>query len=109
MPTIVACPSCGGKLRVADNLLGRKVRCPTCHSTFATAAPPLSAARGPTSTPAPESAAPPAPDWLNLSLDSEAVDSGPEGGSSASAGTGGLVGAVEVQTTPGGASSPLPQ
>jgi predicted Zn finger-like uncharacterized protein len=34
MPLIVACPSCGGKLRVADVLLGRRVRCPACDTTF---------------------------------------------------------------------------
>src|SRR5437588_801232 len=39
MPIIVACPSCGGKLRVADDLLGRKVRCPGCNGTFDAAAP----------------------------------------------------------------------
>lgn len=40
MPIIVACPSCGGKLRVADDLLGRKVRCPACNATFDAVAPP---------------------------------------------------------------------
>ncbi len=34
MPIIIACPSCGGKLRVADALRGQKVRCPTCNHTF---------------------------------------------------------------------------
>lgn len=38
MPLIVACPSCDGKLRVADDLLGRKVRCPACNATFNAAA-----------------------------------------------------------------------
>jgi predicted Zn finger-like uncharacterized protein len=39
MPTIVACPSCGGTLRVADDLLGQAVRCPACNGTFDTARP----------------------------------------------------------------------
>jgi predicted Zn finger-like uncharacterized protein len=34
MPIIIACPSCGGKLRVADALRGQKVRCPTCNHIF---------------------------------------------------------------------------
>jgi hypothetical protein len=35
MPTIVDCRSCGRKLRVADDLLGRQVKCPTCGEEFA--------------------------------------------------------------------------
>lgn len=43
MPLIVACPSCGGKLRIADVLLGERVRCPACNQTFdSTAEPPPS-------------------------------------------------------------------
>jgi predicted Zn finger-like uncharacterized protein len=34
MPTIVDCPSCNRKLRVPDELLGKKVKCPTCSGTF---------------------------------------------------------------------------
>jgi predicted Zn finger-like uncharacterized protein len=34
MPIIVSCPSCSGQLRVADDLIGRKVRCPACNTTF---------------------------------------------------------------------------
>jgi predicted RNA-binding Zn-ribbon protein involved in translation (DUF1610 family) len=34
MPTIVDCRSCGRKLRVADDLLGRQVKCPTCGEQF---------------------------------------------------------------------------
>ncbi len=34
MPIIVECPSCAGQLRVADSLIGRKVRCPACNATF---------------------------------------------------------------------------
>jgi predicted Zn finger-like uncharacterized protein len=58
MPTIVDCPSCERKLRVTDELLGQKVRCPTCGGTFnANGAP----ANGPPPAPAaPPSSAPPA-------------------------------------------------
>ena len=34
MPIIVSCPNCSGQLRVADELIGRKVRCPACTTTF---------------------------------------------------------------------------
>src|SRR5713101_5732878 len=34
MATIVDCPSCSRKLRVPDELLGKKVKCPTCSGTF---------------------------------------------------------------------------
>ena len=40
MPIIVSCPSCSGQLRVADDLIGRKVRCPACSTTFDAEAPP---------------------------------------------------------------------
>jgi predicted Zn finger-like uncharacterized protein len=34
MPVIVACPSCGDRLSVPDDFLGRTVRCGSCSSTF---------------------------------------------------------------------------
>jgi hypothetical protein len=34
MSTIVDCPSCNRKLRVPDELLGKKVKCPTCSEIF---------------------------------------------------------------------------
>ncbi len=34
MPQIISCTDCGRKLRVPDNLLGKKVRCPGCGVTF---------------------------------------------------------------------------
>ena len=34
MPTLVNCPSCERKLRVPDELLGQKVKCPSCATTF---------------------------------------------------------------------------
>jgi predicted Zn finger-like uncharacterized protein len=93
MPIIVACPSCGGKLRVADDLLGQRVRCPACQTTFDAARPPAVAA------------APPAPPPLQLSLDDEPAP--------APAGPPGLVGAVELQPAAGGApaapAAPTPQ
>jgi predicted Zn finger-like uncharacterized protein len=38
---IIECPSCGRKLRVPDELLGKAVKCPTCEHMFA--APPVQA------------------------------------------------------------------
>ncbi|HEY7326578.1 MAG TPA: DUF4190 domain-containing protein [Gemmataceae bacterium] len=34
MPISVICPECSGKLRVADNLVGKKIKCPKCSATF---------------------------------------------------------------------------
>ncbi len=34
MPITVACSSCNRKLRVPDDLLGKRVKCPTCGNTF---------------------------------------------------------------------------
>src|SRR4051794_29982519 len=42
MPILVSCPSCHGQLRVGDDLIGRKVRCPACQTVFEAAAPPPS-------------------------------------------------------------------
>jgi predicted Zn finger-like uncharacterized protein len=78
MPIIVACPACGGKLRVADDLLGQRVRCPACQGTFDAARPP-----------APGAAAPPP---LKLSVDDEPAPPAPR-----PAGPPGLVGAVELK------------
>jgi predicted Zn finger-like uncharacterized protein len=67
MPIIVACPTCNGKLRVADDLIGRKVRCPACNSTFE------AAESAPVPAPAPVPDAPvetvPVAPWRNLSLE----------------------------------------
>jgi predicted Zn finger-like uncharacterized protein len=41
MPILVGCPSCGGKLRVADELIGQRVRCPSCNQIFDSSAEPL--------------------------------------------------------------------
>jgi predicted Zn finger-like uncharacterized protein len=84
MPIIVACPSCGGKLRVADDLLGQRVRCPACKDTFDAAHPP-----------APD-ATPPPPPPLKLSVDDEPSPPAPR-----PAGPPGLVGAVELRPSAG--------
>jgi hypothetical protein len=75
MPILINCPSCGRKLRVPDELLGKKVRCPGCQTMFAgtpePAAPvPAAATTAPADPPAP-AVPPPAPaaPTLNLSLD----------------------------------------
>src|SRR5947209_16960069 len=34
MPIVRHCPSCLRRLRIADPLIGRHVRCPRCRSTF---------------------------------------------------------------------------
>jgi predicted Zn finger-like uncharacterized protein len=34
MPEIVNCPQCARQLRVPDELLGKKVKCPTCGTNF---------------------------------------------------------------------------
>ncbi len=34
MPISLTCPDCGGKLRVADNLAGKKIKCPKCAVVF---------------------------------------------------------------------------
>ena len=44
MPLLVECPSCGKKLKIPDNLVGKQVRCADCAGTFTaenrSAAPP---------------------------------------------------------------------
>ncbi len=34
MPAIIPCPKCGRQIRIADELLGKRVRCPQCSATF---------------------------------------------------------------------------
>jgi predicted Zn finger-like uncharacterized protein len=87
MPIIVACPSCSGKLRVADELLGGKVRCPACNAIFTAESPPAPSDLGPE----PESS------WKNLNL--ERVEDSPAEGS----------GNLETSPAPdpAGPSSPL--
>jgi hypothetical protein len=52
MPEFVSCPDCQRKLRVPDEMLGKKVKCPDCKGTF------LATAGG--------AAAPPGPDDYEL-------------------------------------------
>lgn len=63
MALIVDCKSCGRKLRIPDELLGQKVKCPTCGETFDAQA--NGAAEPPPAPPpaveAPPAAAPPPP------------------------------------------------
>jgi predicted Zn finger-like uncharacterized protein len=71
MPIVIDCPFCERKLRVPDDLMGQKVKCPTCGTTFEAAPRPVSApepALAPSSAPSPtpppptpEQGAPPAP------------------------------------------------
>ena len=80
MPIIVACPSCGGKLRVSDELRGQLVRCPACDHTFDSA---------PTAEPPPEPRDLP----LQLTIDEPSSEPRPV----PSNGTPGLVGAMELK------------
>jgi hypothetical protein len=34
MPEVIECPQCGRKLRVADDLVGRRAKCPACRYSF---------------------------------------------------------------------------
>ncbi|HEV3143180.1 MAG TPA: hypothetical protein VGZ47_04775, partial [Gemmataceae bacterium] len=43
MPTVVECPSCGKKLKVPDEYIGKKVRCSDCNGTFVSEKPPAKA------------------------------------------------------------------
>ncbi len=43
MPEVISCPQCSRQLRVPEDLLGKRVKCPTCSAVFtaeASAAPP---------------------------------------------------------------------
>src|SRR5258708_4073329 len=51
MPFLANCPTCGKKLKVPDELLGKTVRCADCAGTFTAEKP--SAASAPPSAPAP--------------------------------------------------------
>ncbi len=39
MSLFLTCPGCGGQLKVADNLAGKKIKCPKCAAVFPAAAP----------------------------------------------------------------------
>lgn len=92
MPVIIACPSCGGKLRVPDALRGQKVRCPACHHTFDSTAEPDSPSAAPRSS---------QDRPLDLSLgEPSAPPSAPPSA------TPGLIGAIELSRSPAEPSSP---
>lgn len=55
---ITTCPSCNGPLRIPDDLVGQRVRCPSCQTIFHAAAPA-----------APAAPAPQQPLWKNLQLE----------------------------------------
>lgn len=85
MSIIVACPSCGSNLRIADELRGQRARCPKCDHTFDTARttePPA---------PAPVSESFPVPQDLPLELAIDEPRPAPPDS------TTGLVGAVELK------------
>jgi predicted Zn finger-like uncharacterized protein len=82
MPVIVACPSCGGKLRIADGLRGQRVRCPACNHTFDDNAKP--------SPPSQPSSLDPQDLPLQMAIDA------PSAPRPAASGPPGLVGAVEL-------------
>jgi predicted Zn finger-like uncharacterized protein len=100
MPIIVACPTCNGSLRIADDLVGRKVRCPACNATFHSDPPAEPAPRPPE----------PAPGWRDLPLELSLDTPGPTAPAPppAPGGSPGLKGAVEIQSSPGEAPPAAP-
>jgi hypothetical protein len=99
MATILSCPSCANPLRVPDELLGQKVRCPTCSDVFAAPAAPEPATEERKGEEPPASAAANAgKGWnelpLELSLDEP---SKPPPGPQPPGKKPGLVGAVELK------------
>jgi predicted Zn finger-like uncharacterized protein len=70
MPNTIHCPSCSRELRVPDELIGKKVKCPACATTFTAsvagpeAAPPAAPPAGYEPEPAqPQSSRPPAGEY----------------------------------------------
>lgn len=53
MSTVAECPSCARKLRVPEDLLGRKVQCPSCGTQFMATSPDSAPAKVPDDAPAP--------------------------------------------------------
>jgi hypothetical protein len=63
MPTTVDCPTCSRKLRIPDELLGKKVKCPQCGNAFlagAAAPPPQEPEEEEAAAPPPRAAVTPA-------------------------------------------------
>jgi predicted Zn finger-like uncharacterized protein len=75
MAELVTCANCGQRLRVPDELLGKKVKCPGCGTTFTAETSPVTAPAPPSppAPPPPEEATAPSPP--NLSLDDEPQES----------------------------------
>src|SRR5437868_3486761 len=65
MPVTVPCPSCGTKLRIPDNAVGKRVKCSKCATAFTAEAPEealeVPAVEEAVQAPAPAPAPPPAP------------------------------------------------
>jgi hypothetical protein len=61
MDTFIPCPQCSAKLQVAENLFGRKIRCPACKTITVVPAPShVSSLPGAADSPAPRPSGPPA-------------------------------------------------
>jgi len=76
MPTIIDCPACTRKLRIPDELLGQKVKCPTCTETFdAVGTPAMNGSAEGSPPAAPEQSAP--PPSSDLPSRSESFDESP--------------------------------
>lgn len=73
MPLLLKCPSCERELRVPDELLDKKVRCPGCATTFTAEAVPPTEPPGPPPLPTP----PPLPETLNLPAPNLSLDDEP--------------------------------
>jgi predicted Zn finger-like uncharacterized protein len=101
MATLVTtCPSCNGPLRIPDELVGQRVRCPSCQTIFHAAAPAAPSASE--SAPDPER-----PLWKNLQLE---LDNGDPIHPEPPSRKPDLIGAVEVgSTAPTEDASPTPQ
>ena len=125
MAITTTCPSCQGPLRVPDELVGHRVRCPVCQNVFEAAgdAPPTSAP-APGADAAGSPSAPEQPLWKNLQLELDKSDPNGQGQSPAPepepspapppSRRPGLVGAVEMKLSiddepaPGPAAPPAP-
>jgi predicted Zn finger-like uncharacterized protein len=64
---ITTCPSCSGPLRIPDELVGQRVRCPSCQTIFHAAAPAAPSSSEPTADPE-------RPLWKNLQLELDKGD-----------------------------------
>src|SRR5579871_212122 len=98
MSSILACPFCGRKLRVSDELRGQMVRCPACNETFD------SARQADPPPPANESSPAPSDLPLQLTIDESSSEPKPEAG-----GAPGLVGAVELKLSLDHEDDPSPR